>query len=199
MRCPRTLTKEGIEMQLGVNHMGHFLLTNLLLDTIKSSAPSRIINVSSTAHLRGKIHLDDLNGEQSYDPSEAYAQSKLANILFTRELSKKLQGDFFFFCWIFEFLNCFKNGIFGVSGTGVTVNAVHPGIVATEITRHMSFHNSTFSAIFLKPIVYPFIKTPKQGAKCVLFAALDPSLDKVSGKYFALVFLTFLEQRIPSN
>lgn len=92
MRCPKSFTEDGIETQLGVNHMGHFLLTNLLLDTIKASAPSRILNVSSTAHMRGKIKTKDFNNSENYEPSEAYAQSKLANILFTRELAKKLKG-----------------------------------------------------------------------------------------------------------
>lgn len=85
-------TQEGIELQFGVNHIGHFLLTNLLLDTLKDSAPSRIVNVSSSAHKRGKIKFDDLNNEKTYEPGEAYAQSKLANILFTKELANKLQG-----------------------------------------------------------------------------------------------------------
>lgn len=85
-------TQEGIELQFGVNHIGHFLLTNLLLDTLKDSAPSRIVNVSSSAHKRGKIKFDDLNNDKTYEPGEAYAQSKLANILFTKELANKLKG-----------------------------------------------------------------------------------------------------------
>ncbi|XP_046687524.1 retinol dehydrogenase 13-like [Homalodisca vitripennis] len=161
MRCPLSKTEEGIEMQLGVNHMGHFLLTNLLLDRLKQSAPSRIVNVSSTAHKRGKINKEDLNSEKKYDGGEAYNQSKLANLLFTRELSKKLEG------------------------TGVTVNAVHPGIVDTEITRHMSFFNSYLAAVIIKPFVWMFIKTPRQGAQTVLYASLSPDLEKVSGKYFS--------------
>lgn len=92
MRCPKSHTEEGIEMQLGVNHMGHFLLTNLLLDVLKDSAPSRIVNVTSNVHKRGTIKLKDLNSDQNYDPGDAYAQSKLANILFTKELAKKLKG-----------------------------------------------------------------------------------------------------------
>lgn len=85
-------TQEGIELQFGVNHIGHFLLTNLLLDALKDSAPSRIVNVSSSAHKRGKIKFDDLNNDKTYEPGEAYAQSKLANILFTKELANKLKG-----------------------------------------------------------------------------------------------------------
>lgn len=121
MRCPKGVTKEGIETQLGVNHVGHFLLTNLLLDLLKSSSPSRIINVSSLAHTRGEINVTDLNSEKSYDPSKAYSQSKLANILFTRELAKRLEG------------------------TKVTVNALHPGVVDTELMRHMGIVNSFFA------------------------------------------------------
>lgn len=118
MRCPKLMTKDGIEMQIGVNHMGHFLLTNLLLDLIQKSAPSRIVNVSSLAHTRGEIKVADLNSEQSYDSGKAYSQSKLANVLFTRELAKRL------------------------AGTHVTVNALHPGVVHTELGRHMGFFNS---------------------------------------------------------
>ncbi|KAG8228465.1 hypothetical protein J437_LFUL009330, partial [Ladona fulva] len=161
MRCPRSLTKEGIEMQLGVNHMGHFLLTNLLLDKLKVSAPSRIINVSSVAHKRGKINKDDLNSEKKYDEADAYNQSKLANVLFTQELAKRLEG------------------------TGVTVNSLHPGLVDTEIIRHMSFFNSYFSAIFIKPIVWMFVRSPNRGAQTTLYVALDESLEKVTGKYFS--------------
>lgn len=92
MRCPRMVTNEGFEMQIGVNHMGHFLLTNLLLDFLKLSTPSRIVNVSSIAHTRGEINTADLNSEKSYDEAKAYEQSKLANVLFTRELAKRLDG-----------------------------------------------------------------------------------------------------------
>ena len=159
MRCPRSLTAEGIEMQIGVNHFGHFLLTHLLLDKLKSSAPSRIINVSSVAHMKGKMKFEDLNSEKNYNPAEAYQQSKLANILFTRQLAKLLHG------------------------TRVTVNAVHPGIVDTNIVRHMDIVNS-WSNIFVRPIFWPFIRTPLRGAQTTLYAALDPSLENVTGKYF---------------
>ncbi|XP_063991055.1 retinol dehydrogenase 13-like [Diachasmimorpha longicaudata] len=161
MRCPKSLTADGIEMQLGVNHMGHFLLTNLLLDTLKSSAPARVVNVSSVAHSRGTINVNDLNSNENYDSAAAYAQSKLANILFTKELAKKLKG------------------------TGVTVNAVHPGIVDTELMRHMSFTKSFFAGITIKPFFTLLLKSPKQGARTVLYAALNPSLDDVTGAYFS--------------
>jgi len=161
MRCPKSLTSEGIEMQLGVNHMGHFLLTHLLLDKIKESKPSRVINVSSVAHTRGKINFDDLNSERQYDPATAYEQSKLANVLFTRELAQQLQGS------------------------GITVNALHPGIVDSNITRHMSFMKSYMATLFLRPLFWPFVKSAKQGAQTTLYCALDPSLDQVTGRYFS--------------
>ncbi|KOC62079.1 Retinol dehydrogenase 13 [Habropoda laboriosa] len=160
MSCPKTYTEEGIEMQLGVNHMGHFLLTNLLLDVLKDSAPARIINVSSAAHKRGKINLKDLNSQEDYEPSAAYAQSKLANILFTRELANKLKG------------------------TDVTVNAVHPGIVRTGITRHMGLAQYFLGRILINTITWIFIKPPTRGAQPILFLALDPSVKDVTGAYF---------------
>ncbi|XP_068146809.1 retinol dehydrogenase 13 [Drosophila tropicalis] len=161
MRCPKTLTKDGFEIQLGVNHMGHFLLTNLLLDVLKKSAPSRIVVVSSLAHTRGAINVDDLNSEKSYDEGLAYSQSKLANVLFTRELAKRLEG------------------------TGVTVNALHPGVVDTELARNWKFFQTNFVKYFLKPMLWPLLKTPKSGAQTSLYAALDPDLVNVSGQYFS--------------
>lgn len=92
MWTPKGVTKQGIEQQLGVNHMGHFLLTDLLLDYLKASTPSRIVVVSSLAHTRGTINFEDLNSDKSYDASAAYNQSKLANVLFTKELAKRLAG-----------------------------------------------------------------------------------------------------------
>lgn len=160
---PYTKTKDGFETHLGVNHMGHFLLTNLLLDLLVKSAPSRIINVTSSTHHRGKINKEDLNSEKSYSELEAYDQSKLANILFTMELAERLKG------------------------TGVTANAVNPGVVDTPL-YHKSMPSS-LSATVAKSIAKPFVwlthKTPFGGAQTVLYAALDPDLDKVTGKYFS--------------
>lgn len=155
MACPKSSTKDGFEMQLGVNHLGHFLLTNLLLDTLKKSAPSRIVNVSSSAHYYGKLNKDDLNSERSYSRVNAYSQSKLANVLFTRELAKRLDG------------------------TGVVTNSLHPGAVKTELARHVSW----FTFILL-PVRWLLFKDAKSGAQTQLAVALDPELKNVSGKYF---------------
>ena len=113
MACPYSKTEDGFEMQFAVNHLAHFLLTNLLLDRLKEAPSAKIVNVSSLAHMMGKINFDDMNREKSYDRWSAYGQSKLANILFTRSLAKRLVG------------------------TSVIVNALHPGSVVTELQRHV--------------------------------------------------------------
>lgn len=94
MRCKKSFTKEGIETHLGVNHMGHFLLTNLLLDYLKKSAPSRVVNVTMLKHASSEINKRDLNSKLSYDEEKAFSQSKLANILFTVKLAEILKGMF---------------------------------------------------------------------------------------------------------
>lgn len=151
----RQLTKDGLEMQIGTNHFGHFLLTNLLLDMLKASAPSRIITVSSLAHKFGRINRDDIQMEHTYSRWPAYGQSKLANILFTRELAKRLKG------------------------TKVTANSLHPGAVKTELGRHLGILH------YLALPVQMLVKTPKSGAQTTIMLAVDPDLDDVSGKYFA--------------
>ncbi|XP_030617188.1 retinol dehydrogenase 13 isoform X2 [Delphinapterus leucas] len=152
MRCPHWTTEDGFEMQLGVNYLGHFLLTNLLLDKLKASAPSRIINLSSLAHVAGHIDFEDLNWEKrKYDTKAAYCQSKLAVVLFTKELSRRLQG------------------------TGVTVNALHPGVARTELGRHTGMHSSTFSSFTLDPgkvLGMPSRNRPTQIWPCYLRVTL---------------------------
>ncbi|XP_032590882.1 retinol dehydrogenase 12-like [Drosophila grimshawi] len=157
----RGLTEDGFEMQLGVNHMGHFLLTILLLDLLKKSAPSRIINVSSLAHTNGEIKVDDLNSEKNYQGGKAYSQSKLANVMFTRELAKRLEG------------------------TGVSVNALHPGMVNTEIAKNFILAQTKLVRLFAKLLFMLFTQDAKSGAQTTLYAALDPDLDGVTGQYFS--------------
>ncbi|MBW02078.1 Retinol dehydrogenase 13, partial [Eschrichtius robustus] len=161
MRCPHWTTEDGFEMQLGVNYLGHFLLTNLLLDKLKASAPSRIINLSSLAHVAGHIDFEDLNWEKrKYDTKAAYCQSKLAVVLFTKELSRRLQG------------------------TGVTVNALHPGVARTELGRHTGMHRSAFSSFTLGPIFWLLVKSPQLAAQPSTYLAVAEELEGVSGKYF---------------
>ncbi|XP_059811456.1 retinol dehydrogenase 12 isoform X1 [Hypanus sabinus] len=155
MMCPFMKTSDGFEMQFGVNHLGHFLLTFLLLDHLKKSSPARIINLSSLAHGFGRINFKDLHSENSYDGGSAYCQSKLANILFTRELAKRLKD------------------------TKVTVNSVHPGCVRSELTRH----SSTLALVW--KILTFLIKTPKEGAQTSIYCAVTEELDEVSGKHFS--------------
>ncbi|MXQ98440.1 hypothetical protein E5288_WYG015407 [Bos mutus] len=161
MRCPHWTTEDGFEMQLGVNYLGHFLLTNLLLDKLKASAPSRIINVSSLAHVAGHIDFEDLNWEKrKYDTKAAYCQSKLAVVVSTKELSQRLQG------------------------TGVTVNALHPGVARTELGRHTGMHSSAFSSFTLGPIFWLLVKSPQLAAQPSVYLAVAEELEGVSGKYF---------------
>lgn len=158
MAMPKASTKDGFEMQLGVNHLGHFLLTNLLLDFLRSSSPSRIIVLSSLAHKYGQINREDLNSEKSYNKYKAYSQSKLSNILFVQELARRLKDS------------------------EVTVNAVHPGVVKTDLGRHLVH---SYLRKFLDPFTYYFFKTPKSGAQTTIRLAVDPQLQNVSGHYFA--------------
>ncbi|CAF0995457.1 unnamed protein product [Brachionus calyciflorus] len=164
MMCPKWKTKDGYEMQFGVNHLGHFLLTNLLLDKIKQSGPSRIINVSSRAHEKGKMNWDDLNSENSYEPQEAYRQSKLCNVLFTRELAKRLEG------------------------TNVSTHSLHPGVVRTELGRYFGetygFKASIFKFLFY-PIAMWFFKTPVEGAQTTIYCAVEENMSGLNGAYFS--------------
>ncbi|XP_060618480.1 retinol dehydrogenase 12-like [Anolis sagrei] len=155
MMCPYSKTADGFEMHFGVNHLGHFLLTFLLTERLKQSAPSRIVNVSSLAHHGGRIRFEDLQGEKSYHRGLAYCHSKLAGILFTRELARRLQG------------------------TGVTVNALHPGTVASDLTRHSTIMN------FLWKLLPFLLKTSQEGAQTSVYCAVAEELESVSGKYFS--------------
>ncbi|TMS09023.1 Retinol dehydrogenase 11 [Larimichthys crocea] len=153
--CPYSTTVDGYEMQFGVNHLGHFFLTFLLLDLLKHSAPSRVINVSSVAHTMGKIQFDDLSGEKDYHPVRAYAQSKLANVLFTRELAKRTEV------------------------LGVTTYSVDPGVVATELTRH--FRRPLLDV--LKTFNF-LARTPAEGAYTTIYCTVTPENQLLTGGYY---------------
>ncbi|KAI4899091.1 hypothetical protein NFI96_027800, partial [Prochilodus magdalenae] len=194
MMCPYTKTADGFEMQFGVNHLGHFLLTFLLIDLLKKSAPSRIIILSSMAHSWSTIKLDDINSEKSYHSRRAYGQSKLANILCTRSLAKRLTGKHNIrpvttdegledkqhkLCnsrWaiVSDFYKLDQQG------TGVTVYAVHPGIVRTELKRHMNL-----GLLCMWKVVRPFTKTTVQGAQTSVYCAVEPALQSESGGYYS--------------
>ncbi|NWI26775.1 RDH12 dehydrogenase, partial [Sula dactylatra] len=158
MLCPYSKTADGFEMHLGVNHLGHFLLTFLLLERLKQSAPARVVNVSSLAHHGGRIRFHDLHGEKSYNRGLAYCHSKLANVLFTRELARRLQGK---------------------SQRRAELNALHPGSVYSELVRH------SFVMSWLWKIFSFFLKTPWEGAQTSIYCAVAEELDSVTGQYFS--------------
>jgi NAD(P)-dependent dehydrogenase (short-subunit alcohol dehydrogenase family) len=152
----RALTADGLEMTLAVNHLAPFLLTHLLLDGLKAAAPSRIINVSSIVHRVGRIHFDDLGGGKRYTGSRAYDQSKLANVLFTQELSRRLQG------------------------TGVTANSMEPGGVRTDFFRDFRGFRR-----LLVTVGAPFLRSPEKGAQTILHLATSPEAVGITGGHFA--------------
>jgi retinol dehydrogenase-12 len=152
----RTITADGIETVFAVNHLAYFLLTRLLLDCIKRSAPARIVNVASEAHRFGTINFGDLGGEQRYRTFGAYSQSKLANILFTYELARRL------------------------AGSGVTVNCLHPGGIASGLWTN----NGPLAQLIMKG-AKPFLKTPEQGARTIIYLASSDEVKDVTGKYYA--------------
>jgi NAD(P)-dependent dehydrogenase (short-subunit alcohol dehydrogenase family) len=153
----RHVTADGLERTFALNHLAPFLLTTLLLDRLERSAPARVVTVASHAQAMGRIDFDDLQGEQSYSGARAYNQSKLANVLFTYELARRLQG------------------------TSVTANALHPGVVST------SFGADDPSGIqrWLVPFLRPFMKSPAQGAATSIHVASAPDLAPVTGRFFA--------------
>lgn len=152
----RETTADGYEKTLAINHLGHFLLTHLLLDVIKASAPSRIINVSSAAHKMAKLDFDDLMLEKSWGMMMPYGNSKLANLLFTYDLARRLEG------------------------TGVTVNALHPGGVRTNFGKGSMpwYAKPIFSLAGI------FMISAAKGAKTSIYLASSPEVKDVTGKYF---------------
>ncbi|XP_071327474.1 retinol dehydrogenase 14a [Trachinotus anak] len=158
-QCPYTRTEDGFEMQFGVNHLGHFLLTHLLLDLLKQSAPSRVVVVSSKLYKHGHINFEDLNSEHGYDKAFAYSRSKLANLLFTCELARRL-GD-----------------------SGVTVNALTPGIVRTNLGRHI--HVPVLAKPLFSLLSWGLFKSPEEGAQTSVYLACSPDVDGVQGQCFA--------------
>ncbi len=153
----RRETVDGLEMMFAVNVLAPFLLTNLLLDVLKASTPSRIVNVSSDSHEAGYINMDDLQSKKSYRAMRAYGQSKLAFVLFTYELAHRLQG------------------------TGVTVNCLHPGFVATNIAQG---NLPPIARTLAKFILSFFGTSPEEGAKTSIYLASSPDVEGVTGKYF---------------
>lgn len=153
----RQLSADGIEMTFALNHLGYFLLTELLLDRIKQSAPARIVNVASAAHeaATGGMNFDDLQYAKKYSAMATYGQSKLANILFTRELARRL------------------------SGTQVTVNCLHPGFVATR------FGHGTALMGFIMTLLRPFQRSIDKGARTSIYLCSSPEVENISGEYFA--------------
>jgi len=153
----RQVTTDGLERTFALNYLAPFLLTNLLLDRLKQSAPARVVTVSSGAHPAGRIDFDDLQGERSYSGATAYSQSKLASVLFTYELARRLQGS------------------------AVTAHALHPGVVRTAFGAE----DPGSVQRFLVPFVRPFLKSPAQGAATSIHLASSPDLEQVTGRYFA--------------
>ncbi len=152
----REVTPYGVEKTFLVNHLAPFLLTHLLLDALHRSPEGRIVNVASEAHRSGELNLDDLSMAQGYSGTMAYRRSKLANILFTRELARRLRD------------------------TAITVNAMHPGVVATRIWK-IGF--APLDAL-VQRVVSWFMLTPEEGADTVVYLAASPEVQGVSGEYF---------------
>ncbi len=153
----RQETVDGYELTFALNHLAYFLLTNLLLDTLNTSAPARIVNVSSDAHTGGKMNFDDLHSQRSYGQMgfTPYSQSKLANVLFTYELARRLQG------------------------TGVTANVLHPGFVASGFGRN----NKGIMDLIMR-VVHRFAISSEEGAETIIYLASSPEVEGVSGKYY---------------
>ena len=153
----RHVTADGLEHTFALNHLAPFLLTHMLLDRLKNGGPARVVTVSSNAQAMGRMDFDDLQGERSYSGARAYNQSKLANVMFTYELARKLQGS------------------------AVTANALHPGVVRTAFGAE----DPRGIQRVLVPLARPFMKTPAQGAATSIYLASAPDLEPSTGGYFA--------------
>jgi retinol dehydrogenase 12 len=153
----RKSTSDGLETMFQVNHLGPFLLTNLLLDTLKASAPARIVNVASTAHKGGKLDFDDLQSEKGFRGMQVYGTTKLCNILFTRELARRLEG------------------------TGVTANSLHPGTVRTGFGLDGDTKGLMRLGIL---IARPFFMSPAQGARTTIHVASSSDAERHTGEYW---------------
>ena len=151
----RHVTADGLEHTFALNHLAPFLLTNLLLERLKASAPARVVTVSSGAQSMGKIDFDDLMGEEKYSGSGAYNQSKLANVMFTYELARRLEG------------------------TGVTATALHPGLTST------AFSAEDPSMGLLVKVLRPFMKSPARGAETPIYLASSAEAEGLTGQFFA--------------
>jgi len=152
----RRLTEDGIEMTFAVNHLGYFLLTNLLTDLLVRSAPARVVTVASIGHRQGTLDFADLGYERGYRIMRAYSRSKLANVLFAAELARRL------------------------AGTGVTSNSLHPGAVATHIWSGAPLWARPLIYLLLRPTMI----SPEKGGETIVQLAASPELEGVTGKYF---------------
>ena len=155
----RTITEDGLEKTFAVNYLSHFLLTNLLLDRLRASPSARVVNVASDAQALGKIEFDNLQGERHYELMDAYARSKLAVVMFTYELSRRLEGS------------------------RVTANAVHPGIVATNLGDENGFFQG-WLRVKMRNLLKRSLLTPEQGARNIVRLASSPELEGVTARYF---------------
>jgi NAD(P)-dependent dehydrogenase (short-subunit alcohol dehydrogenase family) len=153
----RHATPDGLEHTFALNHLAPFLLTNLLLERLKASAPSRVVTVSSGAQAMGKIDFDDLMGEREYSGQRAYNQSKLANVMFTYELARRIEG------------------------AGVTANALHPGMTNTAF----SAEDPARKMAPIVAVMRPFMRSPKRGADTAVYLASSHEVNGISGRYFA--------------
>jgi NAD(P)-dependent dehydrogenase (short-subunit alcohol dehydrogenase family) len=153
----RRLSIDGVEMTFALNHLSYFLLTNLLLDIIKASAPARVVNVSSNAHFKAALEFDNLQSWRDYFVYTAYKRSKFANVLFTYELARRIKGS------------------------DVTVNALHPGIVGTDIAKNVNRWVGVGWRNFAR---YSSVLTPAQGAETSVYLAASPEVETVTEKYF---------------